>query len=773
MRSFVVLFFLSFNLVSQNETNEISNSLKSFFENNNTVLHCHLNKTTFLPGEEIWFAVYAFNKNNSTIQAKNSNGQISLYSFDNKRISEQLIYIKNGKTFGNILLPKETKPGSYYIRVTTAGINSLDTDEAFYKHIQIIGKNKFLQKKKVLNYDIQILPEGGQLIENIKSTCGFKILNQLGKGERFENLKLIDDKNNLVLENISTNNFGMGAFIFTPQKNKFYYLKHPSIKKTKLPLAQEKGIALNLKQNYANDNIKITLSTNINNLFNLENKEITVIIHKNDLSKIYTTSFKKGVSQLLIDIPNKELFLGVNTVTVLFKNKPILERIFFNNKTIKKITSTIKVLETKQDSSSLLISNNSNGKIISSNISISVLSKKNIANKNRSNIYNSVFLKPFINGTVENSDYYFSEINKEKKYNLDLLLLNQGWRKYHWNKIFNTPKIKQLKKPITSGISIKGYIRTLNSKDIPTHVLLHSKKNQELSIVPIYDSIKFHFQNLNLKLKSFIDFSALNYKGKPIMANFFFITEPTNNDFRNRHNNPLTNPDFYVNEKKYSFPKGEGTTLDEVVVKANKLRFSKYTKGRFGVKIDSSHYGFTTIENYFKFKEHLQLKYFGGSRKILPGYYWVYRNGQIARFLVNGKPATYMNGLLNYPMQNVLEVYFGGRDGFGRRRNHIIFTNGKEKELPKHLKTSKKIQLKKNGFNTKKEFYKPFFEDLNDDFFLKYSSIYWLPEIITLKNNFKEFKIPSPISTDLIFYIEGYSENGLPISIISELKNLK
>lgn len=770
MRTLLIIFlFIPIGLFCQNSDKQISNTLHLFFKNKNTALYCHINKTKFIPGEEIWYSVYAFNKNKGKILLTNKNVKISLHKTNGLEVFKNLVYIKRGKTFGNILISKDIKPGFYYLKATLPQINNSEIDEAFYQKIEVINDKESI-KNSTIKYDLQILPEGGQLISNVKNKCGFKIVNQSGKGVQMANLKLVDNKNNIVLNNISSNHLGMGSFIFNPKNKKNYFLTHSILKKVKLPKIHSNGINLSLKQNFSKGNVQITLSTNKESLKKILNKKVTIVIHKNSLSKFYTTSFKENIFDLKINIPNKELYSGVNTVTVFFNEKPILERLFFNYKSIPDFSSSIKFIKQEKDSTTLTILNKLNNNTISSNVSISVLASETIANSNRNNIYNSVFLAPFVKGIVEQPSYYFFNINNKKRYDLDLLLLNQGWRKYTWESIFDYQTSKE-NNIASNGLTIKGYIRKTNIKDSINQILLHSKKNKQFSISPLNENYRFNFKNLDLRLNSQISLSAINNKGQPVKANFFYVIEPNQYYFINKYKSPFKKEFSYTTQTLPFKVSNDTKVLEEVNIEANKLKFEKFTRGRFGVKIDSSLHSFTTIEDYFKFKERLTLRFIRGSSNIPPGYYWTYRDGQIARFIVNGRPATYMNGLLTYSMKNVLEVYFGGKDGFGRRMSHIIFTNGKELEIPKHLKTAKEFKLTTQGFNIQKKFYQPVFQILDDELFLKYGSFYWFPNLIIEKNKTNEFKIYNPYANyNLTFYIEGFTENGNPFSTIVQYK---
>ncbi len=51
------------------------------------------------------------------------------------------------------------------------------------------------------------------------------------------------------------------------------------------------------------------------------------------------------------------------------------------------------------------------------------------------NIISSTLIDPYINGNLENADFYFEDMNRIKSFHLDLAMLTQGWSKYKWDTI--------------------------------------------------------------------------------------------------------------------------------------------------------------------------------------------------------------------------------------------------------------------------------------------------------------------------------------------------
>ena len=773
-RSILFIFAFSQIIHAQELTNtKIETALHNFYTKKHTTLHIHINKSIYINDETIWFSIYTFEKENSKINLDNKNIVVQLADAANNILSKSLLYSNNGQANGNFILNPKIKSDTYYIKAFIP--SKLEPTTIFTKAVKIINPSFTPIPKNIIEndtkLDVQILPEGGYLISDVTNSCGIKILNTDGKGIQINNLILEDEKGTILEHNLATNTLGMGKFSFLPRENTSYFLRSKSMNfKQKLPDIHNHGIALKLEQNFKTGELQIELNTNKKSLATYGNQNITITIHKESLAHSYTTKFDKDYSKLVLNIPSQKLFSGTNTITVFDTNfKPIVERLFFNFESIKENSSFISETSKTRDTITYAIINKVDNTTIKTQTSISVLPFTTIANTNRDHLFASVYLQPFLNGAIENPSYYFQKNNNQKRFELDLLLLNQGWIKYKWDTIFNhekTPEIEQNK-----GLTISGYVVPLD-KDKEQglkNVLLYSKANKSIKMVNLNDNT-FHIENLVLETGSEFEFSAIDNSGSPIKANFFFTVKPSatvlDQTIETNTANPFSNSNFTntITEKL------EGEVLDEVLIQSNKLKFKKFTRGRFGVKVDSTFYSYRTIEQYFQLHEGLKLIFHESTMYELPGYYWTYPDGSKASFYVNGKRAYYRNGLLKISMENILELYHGGHDFFGQRNSHLIFTNGKELETPEHLKTSKVFKIKK-GFTFLKEKYKPRYINYESDSYQKLAAITWEPSVKTNTNGFNKISLVNPGKHDLLFYIEGYTETGAPFSTITPYKN--
>ncbi len=772
--SFILLIVCSYTFAQETSPLNIDSILKNHHTAKTISLHIHTNKTVYVNDEKIWFSIYAFEKESSKITLENLNIVVQIIDIKNTIISKSLLYLDQGTVNGSFTLSPKTNTGSYFIRAFKASNLYTKSSEIITKPIKIINpnnpENTHVTNELDISYDVQVLPEGGHLVSNINNTCGIKIINQKGKGVQFNNLTLLDETGKLVKTNISTNKLGMGKFSFLPRQGiKYKIVSSDNSISTELPLSKQNGVAFKLEQDFKTGNLQIEITTNKHSLPYFSDQDITISIHKESLSHTYTTKFEKGFHKMILNIPNKKLFPGTNIITVFDEfSQPICERLFFNFQSINSNSSIITTSLKVKDTLSYRIINKVNSKPIGTNTSISVLPVKTKANNYKGNLLASIYLQPFLTGSIENPGYYFEKNNNQKRFEIDLLMLNQGWSKYNWNYILNNKS----KDTITSnsGVTIEGYVVPLNKNKIVNKVLLYSKDNTTIQIADLKHDNTFLLENLVFESGSQFEFSAIDEKGKPIKANFFFTTNPLakilDSKFKISNYNPFDNSSLDIKKSLNEF---EGEVLDEVVIKANKLKFNKFTRDRYGIVVDSSLYGYGTIGNYFKAKEGLTTRLVVGDVRLPQGLFYFYRTtGEMAVFIVDGKLGTPTNGLLDISMKHVIEMYHGGRSDFGFRRSHVIFTDGKGFELPENQQTSKKFTLN-NGFTFEKEVYKPEYIDYESISYQNFGAVSWHYSVVSNAENYSNITLTNPGKHDLLFYIEGYTEDGDPFSTITSV----
>src|SRR5690606_18477190 len=106
------------------------------------------------------------------------------------------------------------------------------------------------------------------------------------------------------------------------------------------------------------------------------------------------------------------------------------------------------------------------------NFSVSILPKNTKSYKHHQNSVSALYLQPYLKTPVENASYYFTNIDRKKKYELDNLLITQGWSSYNWTSIFNNPP-KAIYN-FETGISFKA---NLNNSSGSKYILYPTLEN--------------------------------------------------------------------------------------------------------------------------------------------------------------------------------------------------------------------------------------------------------------------------------------------------------
>jgi hypothetical protein len=90
-------------------------------------------------------------------------------------------------------------------------------DFFFEKRLTVVNSLKkpdWSAQRTAENYDVQFLPEGGQLISGLESSVAFKAVDKNGRGLDCKGFIL--DKKNDTVSQFQTLRFGMGRFSFLP-----------------------------------------------------------------------------------------------------------------------------------------------------------------------------------------------------------------------------------------------------------------------------------------------------------------------------------------------------------------------------------------------------------------------------------------------------------------------------------------------------------------------------------------------------------------------------
>lgn len=785
MKKTILLLIALISLKQFGQKKQIEESYQEYFKIPREALYVHTNKTTYLTGEEIWFKAYAFDKKNSLSSLKTKNIYFGIYDSSGKEINNKLFLAKNGSAKGSLKIDSTYTSGIYYLKAYTNWMKNFKEDDSFIQKIKILDSSNQPSQKNILKtYELQFLPEGGHIVSGIKNTIGFKYIDNEGKGDFISGF-IYNQKNELITS-FKSNSLGMGKFSLNTKSSEIYTAKfnvNNEDYSIKLPKTEEIGIAINTNNN-KKDRLIISFLTNKESLKKGYKDSLKLMIHRDGLLK--TIKFKMSKEHKIIQIPKKDLFKGINILTILnSEDKPILERIIFNDYSFKKHKLSISEIESEFDSINYSLKSietlNKNENV---SLSISVLPSETISYNENNNIISSLLLKPYIKGNVENPNFYFREFNSRDKYNLDIMLLTQGWSRYSWEDINKgAPKLIY---DFEEGISVSGNINS-SLKNIKSVVMYPTKHNSS-KFINFDDQGKFNFSNIILETGEIISFSALNKKGK--LKTPAVIINPILKSVNNEINTDKL--DLILDTAKKTnltvpenFLGNEYEELEEINIVAKKKE-----------RLRDPQFPNATITQVTK---EIALRYFGVLDFIAYNGFNVFDGVELGKVRIESRsrgqrvpPVVYLDNIIINDL-SILQTLstdridkilidksgvglgIAGGNSFG---GVIKITTRNSSVLNQNINFLNIYATKiKNGFEPVKEFYTPKYPSYRIKPFKDYGIIHWVPDA-TL-NNFNDFKFKT-VNTkldEIKFFIEGISSEGKLFSQVINLdlteKNLK
>jgi hypothetical protein len=765
-----------FSLLGQDQKS-IEDQYAAYFTLPREGLYLHLNKTNYFAGEEIWFKGYAFDQKNQLISKATTNINVGIYDAEGNQVKKGLFEARDGITKGNFAVDSTFTAGTYYIKAETNWMKNFKEDNAYVQKIEIITDANAQQTKENLEerFDFQFLPEGGYIVVNTTSNVGFKVIDNKGKGVSASGI--VYDENKKQVASFESNTLGMGKFLFQPKKDKKYTaeitLENGTVLTKPLPKAKDRGLSMILKTP-SEDKIVLEFSTNEETLASNPEKQYKVLIHQN--GNLKTAALRFNGTEKAVSVRKDELFKGVNTITVFDEQQnPIVERLFFNDHNIKKASINVSKLNTIKDS--ILLSINELNLNDNANLSISILPEETKSYNPQHNILSNFYLKPHVKGFIENPQYYFHDMDRKKKYELDVLLLTQGWSRYNWDDIFGT-KPNALNR-FETGITISGRVNrpTVGVK----RIMMYPTKKHPSQFIELDENQEFKLNGLFFEEGEEIRFSYTDEKGllkKPSMYIRFIVTNKEDQISEVVLNEAKTDA---VQTANFSVPKDffyeNAEELEKVVIKGARKNEPFNDPTLVNARVTD-----ITMDEYIRFINLAAFLEYNGYQAVenaLLGQLLVTtRRSPRASpvfFLDDARLFTYGNILYNFSLANLERVVIdktgvgqGVLGGFGGviklyTRRTPLFESGPGEDL--YLATKAPF-----AFSEAKEYYAPNYNSYQSEVFQQYGAISWIPELKLEKTKASNFKIYDTYTDKITLFIEGITENG---DLISEKRTIQ
>lgn len=763
---------------AQQFSDSIVSAFKNYTSNPREITYAHLNKSIFVKGETMGFTTYVIDKNSKKTSLATTNLYCTIENKQNKVIKSKLIKIEEGVGNGIFNIDSLFTTGQYTFKAYTNWQKNFDEQNFYTQTIKVIDAQTEIKKQVTkTKIDAQFLPEGGHAITNVNNTFGVTIKNSLGFGVPNTIGKILDS-NNTLITNFKTNKLGIGSFSFKPLNNQSYFAVFnykDEEQKVKINNIKTKGIVLNLKS--TNNKVFASVKTNLATHKDIKNKTYNLTIHNGNILKVITVNFNNKTEFISL-INETDLNTGINIFTIFdANNTPILERLYFKHSGIKNINSTTPIVTKNKDSVKIALTYKPINFLELNNLSVSILPSETRAYNHHHNIISSVHLQPYVKGYIENAKYYFTKVDRKKKFELDNLLITQGWSSYNWNNIFNNPpKVNYV---FEKGIYFKAKVNSIKSNEFIMYPLRYSSS----SAFKIDEKTRFFEQrNLFPVNNEELKLAEIKKKGAVDNPKLYLQYYPSSVP---QISNKLT-----LLNSKYQTPKINNLNsvflesninklqqLDEVVITTSKKRtrledLKRTSYGTVDIWDSKTRDRTPNLISYLS-KWFATGTYPNGEPYIInrnPNSF----NNNVPLLYIDDVPTQGFSQLINFPM-DIIDYIDINKSGIGegiRAGGGVIrIYTDPTLEFINNFGAGKTYQAYKFPltFSEDKKFYKPIYASYTSDFYNEYGVIEWFPKVALNDKGELILNLNTGSSESINLYVEGIANNG---DFISEVKTI-
>lgn len=759
----IVVFFTS-QMVSQNGVELLIDTYTDYVDAPREVAYVHLNKSVYVEGEMLGFQAYVFDKITKERSMMTSNLYCTITDNDGNVVKEKLVLMQNGIASNVFNIDSTFTKDEYTFKAFTNYMLNFDEQNHFEQKFKVIYADKEEEIRLSSNnskIDLQLLPEGGHLITDIFNNVSVIAKNELGEGIPNASVAIVNLNNELISE-LKLNEFGIGKTIFKPTMGESYKLKLTTNEfKHQINISDIKPTGLALSLTEVQDKVIFKISTNENGLKTFGNRNFNLVIHNG--GEINTVPFSlNNQPEAAIAFESTNLFTGINIFTLFDENnRPILERLYFNyNGMITGDLNPEKVIK-KSDSITVVLNIKDFKKDTFNNLSISILPGKTKSYNHHNNILSSVYIQPYINGAIENGAAYFKNNDQKTKYNLDLLLMSQGWSSYKWSNIFKGAPL--LNHAFERGIDV---VATINNNNKSGTYMVYPLKNNNTEIFEVTSNqSKFHQENLVPVEGESFRASLLKKQGKTGSPGLYVRFHPANIPMFSKQTPILSaNLQKQFNSNYIDFATqswDNAVALDEVVVTSSRqfTRAEKLNRTAVNSRVEVV----SDKDRMTNVRLSVYLNRLGWYAEERPG------NFTISNPRVNWGPNTplvYLDDALltdytilsnmNLEVIDVIEYDLYGRQGGIRGNAGYI-----------KIYTDPSVMLKSNNsanllrqqfpltFAKDQRFYSPVYKYYNTNFFNELGVISWFDRVTPDENGRVELKFPNTNTSEIKLFIEG------------------
>ena len=790
MKSRMLKIFLGLLLVSSftNSRAQVYDSTLNVYDEEFPLekIHIQFDRTMYNAGETLFYKLYILSGVEWTSLSKNV--YVDFYDNNGAFIKETVAPLFQSSAKGSFDVPGDYKGSFIHVKAYTRWMLNDDSVFLYERNIPInIAKETNLKTITSQLTKVEVFPEGGVLVNDLKSRVAFKATNPAGAPVFIKGF-LVNNKNK-VLDTLKVAHDGMGSFKLKPVAGESYQLnwvdENGKKGSSNIIPALPSGVIMNVTMDSEKAYVTVERSFDVPDNF----KKMKMLVHQNQ-RVLYKVDFKgeERIAQKA-SLPIEELPTGVVQISLFTDDwKPIAERIILVNNRLHEFNAQV----------SIQIANvNKRGKNVielyvkdttAANMSMAI-TDASLVMPEQQTIYSDFLLSNDIRGRVHNPAYYFSSDADSVAAHLDLVMLTNGWRKFDWGKIKNAILPKQIYPVETDLMKLTGKVYasagTKGAEDLLLNlIVLRKDSSKKMMFLPVgkngvfedktaffYDTSKIYY-SINGKSKN--NSYAIHFENGLLNQNFNKIkveADPYNNWMDSLARIKLN---AILEEQERQKKSLAAMTLSEVVVKSRtkssiQLLEEKYASGLFsggdGISFDLS--SDANMIASIDILTYLQAKVPGLNISLngaQPSATW---RGSNTEFFLDEMPTSIdqvqLLSVSNIAYIKAIRPPFFGASGGGSGGAISIYSKRGSYNKGENVNNKGMEYSVLGGYSVFKEFYNPTYDKPAEGFEAdNRATLYWNPYLLTNKKSSRvriEF-YNNDISKKLQIVLEGMNANG-------------
>jgi hypothetical protein len=407
-----------------------------------------------MAGETMWFKIYVVDGSTHRPLDMSKVAYLEVLDKAQKPVLQAKTPLKEGSGSGSLYLPVSLQSGNFSIRAYTSWMKNFSPDFYFEKPITLVNsflKPALIQQEAQAAPVLSFFPEGGNLVEGVRSKVAFKATDAAGKGLDFEGAVLDEHQDTIAL--LEPLKFGMGSFYFTPEAGKTYQaiiqtgsgdsLSYP------LPAAAAEGYVMHLQEGpakakqatnppsagntMAEEEIRVSVQSNLQ-----MTGYVYLLVHTRQQLKIARAGLlKEGRADFMLD--KTLLEEGISHLTIFDgAQQPVCERLNFKQPLQElqiKAETEKEVYALREKVEIDITACHDTGAPVPADLSVAVYQLDSLQGRESNTIFSYLWLSSDLKGEIEAPEYYVQHSGDEVKAALDHLMLTHGWRRFRWEDV--------------------------------------------------------------------------------------------------------------------------------------------------------------------------------------------------------------------------------------------------------------------------------------------------------------------------------------------------